>query len=194
MKKIKSLFSKFLSIFKRAKKVDLSTLDKYQNSYDSNRPFNQPFIIHIQNTTDDDIENVSLFFANNQNDKNFDDDGNYVKNGLIISSGIAGVTYNQMVKSTISEKINAGFFYIKSMNIKQILLSFRLRIHSSNGNLATKTIVPTFDPYQQQTNIVGVKKSFVIDSTTEILLKKVYANTNLMFYVYPVININKNEK
>ena len=148
MKKVKLLFSKFLSFLKRKKNKSEVT---YFESVTK-----MPYIVNIENTTDKLIENVSLFFANNQIEKQFTKDGSYVANGLVISSGVPDVTYNHIVKNTITNKLNVGLTYIQSENTKQILEEFSIKIKSPNGTSAVKVLTPYIDPYQQQVKIVAL--------------------------------------
>jgi hypothetical protein len=46
----------------------------------------QPYIVNIENTTKDKIENITLFFSYSSLNKKFNPNGNLEENGLIISS------------------------------------------------------------------------------------------------------------
>ena len=94
MEKLKLIFSKVLEFFKKSKVKELKQTN-FEKSNDEIMT-SLPYVVNIENTTDKIIENVSLFFGNNQNELSFDKKGNYVANGLIISSGIPNVTYKHI--------------------------------------------------------------------------------------------------
>jgi hypothetical protein len=51
-------------------------------------------------------------------------------------------------------------------------------------------LVPTIDPYQQQTDIIAMKYGYRIDGFTKIVIRQVLANATLKLYFYPSDNIN----
>jgi len=183
MKKVKLFFSKFLGFFKHKK-------TKSEEPYFS-RITQMPYVVNIENTTDEPIENVSLFFGNSQNELAFNSKGSYVENGLIISSKVPNVTYNHIVKNFITNKVNVKFTYIQSENTEQILEKLSIKIQDANGTSVVKVLTPTKDPYQQQQNIVAVKENYTIDGDTAIIIHKVYPKTILKMYFYPKIKIDK---
>jgi hypothetical protein len=183
MKKLKLVFSKVLGFFKKGnvKKPIQKDLEKSNNEIITS----QPYIVNIENTTDKIIENISLFFGNSQNDLVFDKKGNYVANGLIISSGIPNVTYKHIVKNFITNKFKIGLTYIQSATANQVLEKFTYKYQNSNGVFHGRVITPTIDPYQQQTNIVCLKTEYTLDGDTEIILHKVHPKTIVRMYFYP---------
>jgi hypothetical protein len=202
MKKVKLLFSKVLEFFKKSKvkepkQTDLEksndndefagtdqVQEKKENPEDSNKT-SMPYIVIIENTTNKIIENVSLFFGNSQNELAFNADGNYVENGLIISSGVPQVTYKHIVKNFITNKFNIGLTYMQSATSNQVLEKFTYKHQNSNGVFHGRVITPTIDPYQQQTNIVAVKTEYTLDGDAEIILHKIHPKTIVRMYFYP---------
>lgn len=183
MKKLKLLFSKFLGFFKRKK-------TKKEESY-SGIITQMPYVVNIENTTDKPIENVSLFFGNSQNELAFNSEGNYVENGLIISSGVPQVTYNHIVKNLITNKFNIVLTYIQSVTEKQVLEKFTYKHQNPNGVFYGRVITPKIDPYQQQANIVAVKTEYTLDGDTSIVIHKVHPKTIVKMYFYPEVIIDK---
>jgi hypothetical protein len=183
MKKVKLLFIKVLEFFKKSKVKE--PIQKDLEKSNDKIMTSQPYIVNIENTTDKIIENVSLFFGNSQNEYAFDKKGNYVSNGLIISSGVPNVTYNHIVKNFITNKFNIGLTYIQSVTENQVLEKFTYKHQNSNGVFHGRVITPTIDPYQQQTNIVAVKTEYTLDGDTEIILHKVHPETIVRMYFYP---------
>ena len=54
-----------------------------------------------------------------------------------------------------------------------------------NGNVSQKTLVPTVDPYQQQTTVVAIKFSYKIDGFTSVVVANVLGSTTAKLYFYP---------
>jgi hypothetical protein len=202
MKKVKLLFSKVLEFFSKCKvkepkqtdfeksndKDEFAGTDQVNEKNKNIEEFyktSMPYVVNIENTTNKIIENVSLFFGNSQNELVFNSEGNYVENGLIISSGIPQVKYIQIVKNFISNKAKIGLTYIQSATSNQVLEKFTYKHQNSNGVFHGRVITPTIDPYQQQTNIVAVKTEYTLDGDTEIILHKVHPKTIVRMYFYP---------
>jgi hypothetical protein len=201
MKKLKLLFSKVLEFFnkckvKEPKQTDLekpNDNDEFAGT-DQAKETNeiitsQPYIVNIENTTDKIIENVSLFFGNSQNKLAFNSDGNYVENGLIISSGLPNVTYNHIVKNFITNKCNIALTYIQCENEEQILEIIRVKTQSANGNLCSIDIVPVIEDLQINKNIVAIKRNYILDGDTAIVIRNVYPKTIVRMYFYPKFNL-----
>lgn len=184
MKKVKLLFSKLLSIFK-SKKEKLEQKVSYLSSVSQ-----MPFIVKVENTTEQTIKNVSLFFANSQNELAFSSDGSYRENGLIISSGVPNVRYNHISKSFVTNKTDILFTYLQSENNKQILSKFTIKQQDANGLSATKVVTPKLDPYQQHSNIVAVKEKYRLDGDTSFIIHELLPNTTLKIYFYPEFKID----
>lgn len=179
MKKVKLLFSQLIEYFKKQKVKEKNQNKEYYIKT------SMPYIVIIENTTNKIIENVSLFFGNSQNELAFNSEGNYVENGLIISSGVPQVTYNHIVKNFITNKFNIGLTYIQSANVNQVLQKFTYKHQNSNGVFHGRVITPTIDPYQHQTNIVAIQAEYTLNGDTEIILHKVHPKTIVRMYFYP---------
>mgnify|MGYP000346766588 CR=1 FL=1 len=109
---------------------------------------------------------------------------------VTISSGISDVTYREMLYQFMNNPYSVGLTYIQSATANQVLETLSVNTKDANGNLAQKTLVPTIDPYQQQTNIVAMKYAYRIDGFTKIIIAQVLANATLSLYFYPADNIN----
>jgi len=199
MKKVKLMFSKLLEFFKKGKVKEPKQTDLEKSN--GNNEFagtdqaketnkiipSQPYIVIIENTTNKIIENVSLFFGNSQNELAFNSKGSYVENGLIISSGLPNVTYNHIVKNFITNKCNIALTYILCENKEQILEIIRVKTQSANGNLRSIDIVPVIEDLQFHKNIVAIKKNYILDGDTAIVIRNVYPKTIVKIYFYPEI-------
>jgi len=64
-----------------------------------------------------------------------------------------------------------------------------LKVRDSNGNVQQRTIVPTVDPYQQQTDILAIRQSWRWDGFTSIAVDLI-ASGSATFYFYPSENVN----
>jgi hypothetical protein len=184
MKKVKLLFSKLKKIFINQK----AKVPKEKNIYEKQLT-SQPYIVNIENTTDKPINDVVLFFGNNQNENKFTKDGKYVESGLVISSGIPDVTYKQIVNNFVDNHFSVSLTYIQSITSNQVLEKLTFKYQDANGNFFGKVIVPTIDPYQQQTNIVAVKSNYYLDGNSSIILHKIYPKTTLKIYIYPEVKM-----
>ena len=207
MKKIKLIFSEFLD-FLRSKKVkepvqsDLEKsndkdefagtdqVNEKKNTDQANEEKNeiktyQPYAVRVENTTNKAIENVSLFFTNNQNQLSYTPNGDYVEKGLIISSGINNVSYRQISNQLAIEKINVGLTYIQSVTPNQVKEKFNIEQNDSNVKFSCKLVSPTIDPYQQQSHIVAVREKYPLNGNTAIVLHKVHPKTIVSIYFYP---------
>jgi len=67
----------------------------------------------------------------------------------------------------------------------QVLQTLTLVQKDVNGNISQKTLVPTIDPYQQQSSVIAIKFSYKIDGFTSILISGVEWGTTAKIYFYP---------
>jgi hypothetical protein len=209
MKKLKLIFNKLFS-FSSIKKTeepkvtDISISKEPDSNYVGNfgkdqcgdeeevaiKPtekviISQPYMIKVENTTEESIEDVLLFFANNQDESAFNSNGDYIKNGIIISCEIPNISYRQTVRNFISSKENIGLTYMVSTNRQQLLEPFLFKNQNPNGNTYEKLITPVFSPEQYQQNIMAVKEDYFLDGNSSIIFKKVYPKTSVIIYFHP---------
>jgi hypothetical protein len=90
----------------------------------------------------------------------------------------------------MNQPYSVGLTYIQSATANQVLETISVNTKDANGNLAQKTLVPTIDPYQQQTNIIAMKYAYRIDGFTKLIIRQVLANATVKLYFYPADNIN----
>ena len=60
----------------------------------------------------------------------------------------------------------------------------------ANGNQAQKTLTPTVDPYQQQTNVLALRQPYRMDGFTKLTIPIIYAQTTITLRIYPSDTIN----
>lgn len=111
-------------------------------------------------------------------------------NTITVSSGISNVSYQQFLYQTMNSPFSVGLTYISSTTAGQITQPLNLTTQDANGNSATKTIVVTIDPYQQQTGVVAVKQLYRIDGYTKLTISSLAASATVQFQFYPADNIN----
>tara|TARA_R110000803_G_scaffold16317_1_gene44751 strand:+ start:28309 stop:29004 length:696 start_codon:yes stop_codon:yes gene_type:complete len=154
-------------------------------------PTSQPYIVTVTSTSGAAVSNFQVLgsyeFINNAG---FTAGGDLVIGSITISSGISDVTYREMLYQFMQNPFSVGLTYIQSATSNQVLESLTLNTRDANGNSASKALVPTIDPYQQQSDIVAMKYPYRIDGFTKITLRQVLANATVKLYFYPSDNIN----
>jgi hypothetical protein len=151
----------------------------------------QPYIIDITSTSGSAVSNFEVLGSYQYiNNAGFQSNGDLVIGSITISSGISDVNYREMLYQFMNNPYSVGLTYIQSATANQVLETISVNTRDSNGNLAQKTLVPTIDPYQQQTNIIAMKYAYRIDGFTKLILRQVLANATVKLYFYPADNIN----
>jgi hypothetical protein len=151
----------------------------------------QPYIIDITSTSGSAVANFEVLGSYQYiNNAGFQTNGDLVIGSITISSGISDVNYREMLYQFMNNPYSVGLTYIQSATANQVLETISVNTRDSNGNLAQKTLVPTIDPYQQQTNIIAMKYAYRIDGFTKLIIRQVLANATVKLYFYPADNIN----
>lgn len=154
-------------------------------------PTSQPYIINVASTDASAVPNFAVLgsyeFINNAG---FTAGGDLVIGDITISSGIAGITYREMLYQFMQNPFTVGLTYLQSATANQVLETLAINTRDANGNEAQKTLVPTIDPYQQQSNIVAMRYGYRIDGFTKVIISQVLANATVKLYFYPSDNIN----
>jgi hypothetical protein len=151
----------------------------------------QPYIINITSTSGSAVSNFEVLGSYQYiNDAGFTSGGDLVVGSITISSGIPDINYREMLYQFMNNPYSVGLTYIQSATANQVLETLSVNTKDANGNLAQKTLVPTIDPYQQQTTIIAMKYAYRIDGFTKIIIRQVLANATVKLYFYPADNIN----
>lgn len=153
-------------------------------------PTSQPYIVNVTSTSGSavaDFEVLGSYQYLNNAGWSGDD---LVIGSITISSGIAGISYREMLYQFMNNPFSVGLTYIQSATANQILESISVNTRDANGNTAQKTLVPTIDPYQQQSTVLAMKYAYRIDGFTKLIIKQVLANATVKLYFYPSDNIN----
>jgi hypothetical protein len=151
----------------------------------------QPYIVNVTSTSGSAVNNFEVLGSYQYiNNAGFQTNGDLVIGSITISSGISDINYREMLYQFMNNPFSVGLTYIQSATANQVLETISVNTRDSNGNLAQKTLVPTIDPYQQQTNIIAMKYAYRIDGFTKLILRQVLANATVKLYFYPADNIN----
>jgi len=154
-------------------------------------PTSQPYVVDITSTSGSAVSNFEVLgsFEYLQN-AGFTAGGDLVIGSITISSGISGITYREMLYQFMNNPFSVGLTYVQSATSNQILETVSINTKDANGNTAQKTLVPTIDPYQQQSTVLAMKYAYRIDGFTKLIIRNVLANATVKLYFYPSDNIN----
>ena len=169
-------------------------------------PTSQPYIITISNASATSVSNFDVlgayFYINGNSMPSTPtgvvsfSSGSMVVTGtgfnINVSSGIANVTYQQLLYQSMNSPFSVGMTYIQSTagSQSQITQAINLTTQDANGNQAVKAIIVTIDPYQQQTGVVAVKQLYRIDGYTKLTFSTILPSVVFQVQFYPADNIN----
>jgi hypothetical protein len=154
-------------------------------------PTSQPYVIDVTSTSGSAVSNFEVLGSFEYiNNTGFTSSGDLVIGSVTISSGIAGITYREMLYQFMNNPFSVGLTYVQSATANQILETLSVNTKDANGNTAQKSLVPTIDPYQQQSTVLAMKYAFRVDGFTKLILRNVLANASVKLYLYPSDNIN----
>lgn len=148
-----------------------------------NAPTSQPYIVNVQNTTASAISNVTILGAYSFIGTNAPSYGN--TSGISISMGIANITYTEFLYQSMNKPFTVGLTYLQSGNASQVLETITITQKDVNGNVASKVLTPTVDPYQYQTDKVAFKFEYRIDGFTNLVISNILGSATLKLYFYP---------
>lgn len=150
-------------------------------------PTSQPYIINVQNTnTTSNITNVTILGAYSNISTSSPAFGN--STGISITIGIANITYTEFLYQSMNKPFTVGLTYLAGSGTNatsQVLATLTVTQKDVNGNVASKVLTPTVDPYQFQTDKVAFKFNYKVDGFTYIIISTVYAATTAQIYLYP---------
>jgi hypothetical protein len=85
----------------------------------------------------------------------------------------------------MNKPFSVGLTYLQSANTSQVLETITVTQKDVNGNVASKVLTPTVDPYQFQTDKVAFKFEYRIDGFTFLTISQLLAAATLKMYFYP---------
>lgn len=150
----------------------------------ASQPTSQPYIVNVQNTnTSTAISNVTILGAYSNIGSSAPAYGN--STGISITMGIANITYTEFLYQSMNKPFSVGLTYLSSATASQVLETLTITQKDVNGNVASKVLTPTIDPYQYQTDKVAFKFEYRIDGFTSMIISSVLASATLKLYFYP---------
>jgi hypothetical protein len=160
---------------------DYDSADGVGGSMDA--PTSQPYIINVANTTASAIQNVTILGAFSFIGTASPAYGN--TSGISITMGIANITYTEFLYQSMNKPFTVGLTYLQSGDASQVLETITVTQKDVNGNVASKVLTPTIDPYQYQTDKVAFKFEYRIDGFTNLVISSILADATLKIYFYP---------
>jgi hypothetical protein len=117
---------------------------------------------------------------------------------IAIASALSNVNYQQLLFQTMTNPFSVGMMYIQAGSnngtsagfASQIVTPLTLTTQDANGNQAQKTLTPTVDPYQQQTNVLALRQPYRMDGFTKLTIPVIYGATTITIRIYPSDTIN----
>lgn len=146
-------------------------------------PTSQPYIVTITNTNTTTAFPCTILGA--YSTLAFTSPNYQNSAAISITMGIAGITYGEFLYQSMNKPFVVGLTYLQSSTANQVLETLTLIQKDVNGNESQKTLVPTIDPYQQQSTIIAVKFSYKIDGFTSVVVSQILASTTAKLYFYP---------
>jgi hypothetical protein len=147
-------------------------------------PTSQPYIVNVQNTnTSTAINAVTILGAYSSIGSTAPAYGN--STGISITMGIANISYTEFLYQSMNKPFSVGLTYLSSATASQVLETFTITQKDVNGNVASKVLTPTIDPYQFQENKVAFKFEYRIDGFTNMVISSMIAGATLKIYFYP---------
>jgi len=162
---------------------DYGFADDYSNADGGmgSAPTSQPYIISVANASTAAVSNVTLLGAYSVlGVSNYGNSTN-----ITITMGISGISYQEFLYQSMNKPFSVGLTYMQSTTTNQVLETLSVTQKDVNGNVSSKVLVPTIDPYQQQTNIVAFKFEYRIDGFTSIVVSRILGSATLKIYFYP---------
>lgn len=165
---------------------------KFRADGGNNAPQSQPYILTVSNASAAAVSNFDVLGAFTYIGNAGFANGSLTISGVTISSAISNVNYQQFLYQSMQQPFSVGLTYIESVagSSAQITQTFTLNTQDANGNQLLRTIVPTIDPYQQQSTIVAVKQQYSIDGFTKLTFSTIGASVVFRIHFYPSTNIN----
>lgn len=147
-------------------------------------PTSQPYIVNVANTsTTAAVQNVTILGAYTFIGTAAPAYGN--TSGISITMGIANITYTEFLYQSMNKPFTVGLTYLQSATSSQVLETITVTQKDVNGNVASKVLTPTIDPYQYQTDKVAFKFEYRIDGFTNLVISSILAGATLKIYFYP---------
>ncbi len=152
----------------------------------------QPYIITISNASATSTSNFDILGAYQYLGTGTFTNGSLVSGNITVASAISNVTYQEFLYQSMNSPFSVGLTYVESISgsSTQVSQTLTLNTRDANGNQALKTLVPTIDPYQQQSGIVALNQLYDIDGFTKITIATILPSVVFRVHFYPRANLN----
>jgi len=102
-------------------------------------PTSQPYIVTVTSTSGSAVSDFEVLGSYEYiNNAGFTAGGDLVVGSITISSGIAGITYREMLYQFMNNPYSVGLTYVQSATANQILETISVNTRDANGNEAQK--------------------------------------------------------
>jgi hypothetical protein len=172
---------------------NMNCMDDQTSPFGANqRSLSQPVILTISNSLDTAVSNFDVLGAYTNIGNACFNNGSLSISGVTISSDITDMSYQQFLYQCMQQPFGIDITFIESVSgsPSQIIQNFKLTTQDTNGKQLVRSIEPIIDPYQQQSTIVAVKKSFSIDAFTKLTFSTINAFAVFRIHFYPSTLIN----
>lgn len=152
----------------------------------------QPYIITVSNASATSVSNFDVLGAYQYLGTGTFTSGSLVSGQITVSSAISNITYQEFLYQSMNSPFSVGLTYVEviSGSNTQVNQTLTLNTRDANGNQALKTLVPTTDPYQFQSNIVALNQLYDIDGFTKITIATILPSVVFRIQFYPKANLN----
>ena len=152
----------------------------------------QPYIITVSNASATSTSNFDVLGAYQYINNTGFSSGTLTLGNIVVSSAISNVTYQEFLYQSMSSPFSVGLTYIESVagSTTQVSQTMTLNTRDANGNQALKALIPTIDPYQQQSGIVAMNQLYDIDGFTKLTISTILPSVVFRIHFYPKANLN----
>ena len=141
----------------------------------------QPYIINVENTTNDVFQNICIFAGYSFLSEKFNSVGDLEKDGLIISS-IKDVSYSKLLQYFYTNKIRIGLTTISSENEENNRNSLKYQYYGTNGHSFSKSLILLSKNFLSNSENL---QPYVIDGSVALILNSIQPNSKLTLSFYP---------
>jgi hypothetical protein len=142
----------------------------------------QPYVVNIENTTNDKIKNITIFFSYSSLNEKFNTDGNLEQNGLIISSS-KDVSYKKLLEHFYWNVIRFGLTKITSETENNNRNYIKYKYYGTNGLFFSRRLI--FSSKNYLINSEHIQQPFVVDGSVALILNSIEPNSKLTLRFYP---------
>lgn len=141
----------------------------------------QPYVVNIENTTDNLFEKITIFFSASFLSEKFNSSGDLEKDGLIMSS-TKDVSYSELLQYFYTHKVRIGLTTIVSETEENNRNYLKYQYYGTNGHSFSKTLILLSENFLSNSENL---QPYVIDGFVALVLKSIQPNSKLTLSFYP---------